>query len=235
MQRFFLSPSCFSEQGVRIDSPEVLHQMQKVLRFRAGDQFIALDGEGHEYLCTLVELSGKSAIGSIQKKYQNQAEPTCSIRLYQALPKKMALFEWVLEKGTEIGVSEFVPLITARTERQVLPKLERLEKILQESAEQSERGKIPKLLPPQSLGDGLKDAQGLRLLLHSRETPEARPLRTNGSHESAYSLFIGPEGGFSEEEVAMAKEAGAQIVHLGPRILRTETAGIVAAALLLLE
>ena len=220
---------------------EVLHQLKRVLRIRIGEPFVALDNNGHEYLCALTSLSESSASALITEKRLTLNEPPLKVTLYQALPKKPELFEWVLQKGTELGVSAFVPLVSARTERDAVSKCERLERIIKEAAEQSERGKIPVLHDIATFAEALEPSGGcphdeVTVILHGRgvTTPLAASLSELRKHQACH-IFIGPEGGFTEEEIIHAKEHGAVVRSLGSRVLRTETAGIAAASLLLLS
>lgn len=246
MQRFFLNPQNFQENSLEIGDPDVIHQMNRVLRVKPGDEFIAINNEssGTEYICKIQNIDERSVTAAIIEKRKNTAEPDLFITLYQALPKKIELFEWVLQKGTEVGISAFLPLITERTERESAPKKERFQKILKEAAEQSGRGKIPelkeavsfkKVLRESSAADTVANSSAQRIIFH---TGAHYPLLS--SHLGAIkkyracSIFIGPEGGFSEKEIAEAKEKEFTVLSLGPRTLRTETAGIVASALLLL-
>lgn len=224
MQRFFLQPEILKSASFELEERNILEQMQRVLRMQPGDRFIALDNSGDEYVCEIEKL-GRSIISRIVEKRQNVAEPKIKLRLFQALPKKPALFEMVLQKCTEIGVSDFFPLITERTERHELPKPERLHKIIQEAAEQSGRGKLPVLHEPVQFKTVV--TKGSSVL-----SPEAKNFLTR-SAEISIDLFIGPEGGFSQQEIALAVERGATIAGLGPRTLRTETAAIVACGLVL--
>lgn len=203
---------------------------------RNGDKFIALNNSGFEYLCVLEELNGDNAHARITEKRINNAESEISVTLYQALPKKMELFELVLQKGTELGVSEFVPLITEHTERREITKRDRLEKILREAAEQSERGRIPSLSEPIDFEKAVEENfDGISIVLHSRgnwpsltsRLPEIKTVKK-------CRIFIGPEGGFSETEIKFAEQKGFYVCSLCPRILRTETAGIVAVSLVLI-
>lgn len=240
MQRFFLNTSSFTKDTVALTDPAVIHQMIHVLRIEPGDSFIALDNNGDEYRCTVTSLHQEKIEARIFEKRKNSSEPDFFVTLYQALPKKMDLFELVLQKGTEIGVGRFIPLITERTERTSLPKRARLEKILKEAAEQCERGKIPELGKPIVIANALASLAGQQaqrsLFLDGRGN---YPLLSSKLPEiknwNSCNLFIGPEGGFSEEEINCAQEKGCLVSSLGPRILRTETAGIAAAALLLLS
>lgn len=196
---------------------------------------MALDNTGFEFLCELKNLDDNCAEAETIEKRLNQAEPAIFAALYQAMPKKMDLFELILQKCTEIGISEFVPVISEFCEREFLSKRERLEKILREAAEQCERGKIPVLRKEINFIEAL-NADDLKypVLLHSRGQnlslfSQAEKVRETKKCE----LFIGPEGGFSQQEVEAARNKGFHICSLGPRILRTETAAITAASLVL--
>lgn len=235
MQRFFLQPSSFKDDLIGITDAEAIHQMSRVLRMRPNDHFIALDNSGFEFECSLVTLDKDQAKADIFEKRRNESEPEIFVTLYQAMPKKMELFEMVLQKCTEIGVSEFVPLITEFTERAEISKYERLGKILREAAEQSERGKLPVLRTETKFADAISEKLTHPILLHSRGN--LAPLSTqitDVEKTKRCEIFIGPEGGFSENEVELARLVGFKICSLGKRILRTETAAIVAAALLLI-
>lgn len=236
MQHFFLEPNAFQENLVIIKNPRVLHQMNHVLRMKRGDKFIALNNTGFEFHVQFEKIDKNYAEAKILEKRENMAEPKLFLTIYQALPKKLELFELVLQKGTEIGVSAFVALITERTERKNIPKRERFLKILQEAAEQCERGKIPKLLEPTPFEKAVEEKfYGARILLHSRgEYPLLSSKIADIKKANVCSIFIGPEGGFTEKEIQQAKENNFFIASLGPRVLRTETAGIVGAGVVLL-
>lgn len=170
-------------------------------------------------------------------------EPTARIALYQALLKGER-FEFVLQKGTEIGISDFIPL---KCERCVVgepgeAKLERWQRIIREAAEQCGRARLPRLSSLLPLEEACRNASGRRLLAWEGERGRGlkdylKELRSNGRLEEnrEFSLFIGPEGGFSQREVEVAEGHGVMPVSLGRRILRAETAGLVAAAIILYE
>jgi 16S rRNA (uracil1498-N3)-methyltransferase len=151
-------------------------------------------------------------------------------------------FEWVLQKATEIGVAQIVPVLTARglvrTKQIEENKLDRWRRIVTEAAEQSHRGRIPRLEPVVLFGDVFARFVGFDrfLIAAPSETVSLREtLRGMGRRDPSIALLIGPEGGFTDEELALARDKGAMAVGLGPRILRTETAAIVACALILYE
>lgn len=235
MQRFFVEPTSLRGDEIIINDAKQVEQMRRVLRMRPGDSFIVLDNTGVEYFCDFSGFEGRNARGVIRDKKINAAETNLKVTLYQALPKKLELFEWVLQKGTEIGVSQFVPIITQRTERSSLPKPERLHAILKEAAEQSGRGILPELCDVSSLEEAISSSMAeSKIMLHTDgPTSLLSDLKGNISKNSV-ALFVGPEGGFSEAEAQSVGKKGVALASLGPRTLRTETAGIAGASLLLL-
>lgn len=229
LHRFFIDPKAIRGQEIILEDENLINQIKKVLRLKIGDEILFLDNSGKEYETVIKEIGNSAIKAEIIKIRQNQNEPELKIVLYQALCKKDK-FETVLQKGTEVGISEFIPVITERTEKLNFDR-SRAEKILKEAAEQSERGIIPKLLEIQSFEEAIKNASGEKILLDkSGEIIKSYKLPVN---TNKLVLFIGPEGGFIEDELKFAKQQGARIVSLGPRVLRAETAGLVAAAILL--
>jgi 16S rRNA (uracil1498-N3)-methyltransferase len=239
MHRFFVDPQQFS--GDRVSLPEdIAHQIRNVLRLRPGAAILVLDNSGAEYEVLLRQVDKQQVVGEAVAKRPSPNEPAVQLTLYQALMKRDK-FEWVLQKGTEIGVSQFVPLVTQRSLVQDVDiktnKQARWHKILTEAAEQSRRGRIPELHPPQTLAEALA-AHPPQPGLIAWEEEVGLGLREalgGGERPSHISLFIGPEGGFAAEEVKAAPAAGVRAITLGRRILRAETAALVAAALVLHE
>ena len=234
MQRFFVNPKNVSETALFIDDEYSVHQIKRVLRMNIGDKIIGLDGSGREFLCEIKGFSDNIVETKIIENKMNANEPGLFVRLFQAMPKKRELFELVLQKGTEIGVSVFVPLITKHTEREDISNFPRLEKILCEAAEQCERGIIPKIQDAIKF-EKYEKSDAIAILLHSRgDYPPLSTFVAEAQKIGKCDIFIGPEGGFSEDEVTFASSNGIKIASLGKRILRTETAAIVAAAKLLI-
>lgn len=208
---------------------------------RAGEKIGVLDNRGWLYEVVLTSVQRKRVVGEIVGKTAVLTEPTTQLTLFQSVLKRDK-FELVLQKGTEIGVSRFVPVVTERSQAQSVKdnKYERWQRILTEAAEQSERGKVPKLETAVSFTDALQMAQtyDLALIAGAREKeghlkPILLPLKQNPS--STIAVFIGPEGGFSAAELDAAQANNIMPITLGPRILRTETAAIVATSLILYE
>ena len=239
MHRFFVDPNYFSGERITLP-PAIAHQIRNVLRLRVGSAILVLDNSGAEYEVLLRQVDRQQVIGEAVAKRPSPNEPTVQLTLYQALMKRDK-FEWVLQKGTEIGVTQFVPLVTQRSLVQDVDikegKLLRWQKIITEAAEQSRRGRIPELHPPQTLAQVL-ESHPARLGLIAWEEASGLALREalmGAERPSHISLFIGPEGGFAAEEVAAAQAASIRPITLGKRILRAETAALVASALVLHE
>jgi len=242
MHRFFIAEENFQGKQVILTGKQA-HQIRNVLRMRPGDHIIVLDNTGSEYTVVLTEFGRQHVLGEIIYQQPAQAEPRTQITLYQGLLAREK-FEWVLQKCTEVGATRFVPTVTERSiiRRQdaITPrKLTRWRDIITEAAEQSCRGRIPQLEAPVNFPDavsGLGDFD--RCLIGSPQAtgPSLREvLRAGGAEPVAVALLIGPEGGFTDQEIAVACSKGATAFSLGKRILRTETAAIIASAVILYE
>ncbi len=269
MHRFFVPPTWIANRQVALSGP-VAHQVCRVLRMRPGERIVLLDDSGWEFETELRAVKPDRVEGQVLDKQLAPGEPRAKISLYQGVLKGDR-FEFVLQKATELGVVEFVPLITARTVvgrlNDVQKKRRRWEQIIREAAEQSSRGRLPRLPEPMLFAGACARAQhssGLSLLPWE-ETPsdgglslkqalrEAASLTVNlfvapeeglTAEESdlarhynirPVNLFIGPEGGFTQEEIDLAQRHGIPAVTLGSRVLRAETAAIVAVAIVLHE
>lgn len=237
MNRFFLPSSSISGNQVEFDGPTA-HQIRDVLRLAVGNEVIVLDDSGWQYVVTLTRVERGAASGRIVSKKLASGESKTKIVLYQAVLKG-AKFEWVLQKGTELGIAAFVPVITQRsipTSDGESGRHARWLRIIQEAAEQSHRARLPRLHQPLQLAKAVKQLAGLTIVPWEDETSVGiRSYLQDASTPSAFSinLFIGPEGGFSGDEIALLGAARAQSVTLGPRIFRAETAGLVAASAIL--
>jgi 16S rRNA (uracil1498-N3)-methyltransferase len=248
MHRFFVPPAWIKDNWVTVTGPQA-HQIARVLRMRPGDVIAVLDNSGWEIETKLVSVEPHTIRGEVLRRRLASGEPRTKISLYQGVLKSRN-FEVVLQKATELGVVEFVPIIT---ERCVVSDLEAVEKkrgrwewIIQEAAEQCRRGRKPSLrsamLLPQAC-DRARHQGGLSMIPWELESK--RPLRevlgtappghTGGWPPITINLFVGPEGGFSQEEIDLAQRYGLVPVTIGPRILRAETAGLVAATAVLYQ
>src|SRR5215211_8840704 len=257
--RFFVESGTIHGRDVLIEDSELSHQIGTVLRLRAGERVVMLDNCGWQYVVALGEIERGRVAGTIERKELAGGEPRTKITLYAALMRPER-FEWVLQKGTELGVSAFVPLICERStiaDADALSdhKQERWRRIVREAAEQSRRGKLPRLAPAvlfpaacdqaAQRGTALLLWEGagvpsLRTVLHrpgdketgrqgERESP-LLPISLSPRLPFSVALFSGPEGGFSAGEFATALRYGMIAVTLGPRTLRAETAPLVATS-----
>lgn len=239
--RFFVLASDIEGDQVRL-SPEQSHQIQNVLRLRPGAEIIVLDETGIEYHVTLTAVEKRGVVGRVTAKQQARGEPLAQVTLYQSMLVREK-FEWVLQKGTEIGVARFAPVRTERTivrSKQIEEtKLDRWRRILVEAAEQSHRGRIPKLDQIVMFGEALSELTEFdRCLIASpwhTQSGLREALDGLGGKAVSVALMVGPEGGFTDDEVDAACQNGAIPINLGPRILRTETCAVVASALVLHE
>lgn len=244
MRRFFVQPGSIHGRDVTLGA-DLAHRLARVLRLKPGDRVVLASGGPVEHEVELTAVSPRSVTGVVIGERPAPPEPGLELVLYQSLIRPQR-FELVLEKGTEVGVSRFVPVVSGRS--QVRPerdtaRLDRWRRIVTEAAEQSGRGRPPVVDPPVPLAEALASAPGLRLLPWEGGVSGARRasplqglgacLRAQRQRPATVSLFIGPEGGFEAEEVEAARRSGCALVSLGPRILRSETAGIVAAALVM--
>lgn len=228
--------------GQQVELPEALaHQVRRVLRLRPGAALVLLNGDGLEYSVELTALDGQRAVGQVLATRRNGTEPRAAVTLYAA-PLKGDHFAYTLQKATEIGAAAFVPVLTARTiaGEANASKVERWQRIVREAAEQARRGRVPPVRSPMVLAEAfrLATAAGPGLILWEEEARQGlreaiAALPAARGVAPALGVFIGPEGGFSPAEVALAREAGIIPVTLGARILRAETAAAVATALAL--
>ncbi len=241
MHRFFVAPGQLAHPTVVLTG-DVAHQMRRVLRLAPGDRVELLDGEGVSCEAEVSVVTARDVRLAVISRAAAAGEPSVHITLYQAVLKGER-FAWALQKGTEIGVAAFVPVITERSiidDLQVVEaKRDRWQRIIQEAAEQCGRGRIPPLLPGQMLRHALKNSQApdvLRVIPWEGEqavrlSAVLEACNLNGC--ARIEVFVGPEGGFSEAEIDWARRHEVRSVSLGPRILRAETAGLVAAAAIL--
>lgn len=241
MHKFFVPKENISEDTVLITGDDVKH-IGKVLRLRVSDEINVSDGCGTEYICSINNIDKKEVECSITSKFINETESNIKITLFQGLPKAQKM-DLIVQKGVEIGISEIKTVITDRvvvkTEaRDLSNKIERWNKISNEAAKQSGRGTIINVAEPISFKEAIDLVSDFDLALIPYENEEGIGLKKTldgKTNIKSVAIFIGPEGGFSDEEIAIARENGIHSVTLGPRILRTETAGLVASTMVLYE
>jgi len=234
MRRFFVPPESLRFERVPL-SEELSHHLATVLRLPVGEEILLLDGEGTVCRCRLEVLTRRAAVAGVLERRQ-QREGVLPVRLLQGLPKGEKM-ELVLQKGTELGLAAFTPVLAARSVPTPSAErgeklLRRWERIVREAAQQSRRVCLPRLGEVLPLGDALRQSgEELRLMLWEEECrPLAEVLPAAAPRDIA--VLVGPEGGFSPAEVDAARIAGFVPVGLGPRILRSETAGLAITSVL---
>jgi 16S rRNA (uracil1498-N3)-methyltransferase len=239
MRRFYVDAG--TVQGRRATlGPELAWRLSRVLRLRPGEKLLLFDGSGKEWEVELVSISPKAVTATVLADHPSPPEPAVRLRLFAGLVKEPR-FELVLEKATELGVAEIVPVVTRRSVvrpwKEGSAKQERWRRIVIEATEQCGRARPPELSSPVPLPEAVRLASGLRLLPWEgeRERGIQEPLSRARGSVAEVSLLVGPEGGLEADEVELARQAGFQVVSLGRRVLRAETAALVAAALVLYE
>ncbi len=241
MHRFFISPQAIHDTRVVLHGP-IVHQVRDVLRMRPGDEMVLLDNSGEAYRVELVTLDRDTLRARVVDKWKLETEPIAQITLYQGMLKGQK-FDWVLQKGTEIGIVGFVPVLAARCIVSSLndvseARMERWQKIIVEAAEQAGRANLPSIATATLFAHACNFAARGGLSLIPWEDEHSRSLREmlqQVPKSKEINIFIGPEGGFTEEEIAVAQEHNIVPVSLGPRILRAETAGLATTSAILYE
>ncbi|WP_447594774.1 16S rRNA (uracil(1498)-N(3))-methyltransferase [Aquipseudomonas campi] len=226
LSRFFIDAPLSLGQH---ELPEAqAHYIGRVLRHAVGDAVQLFDGSGQEYLGELIEVGKKNVRVELREQFDGQAESALRVHLGQGLSRGERM-DWAIQKATELGAAEISPIVSDRCE--VRLKDERADKrmahwrqVAISACEQCGRSVLPVIHPPILLTDWLQQADAdLKLVLH----PVAEPLASH-SRPTTLAFLIGPEGGLSDAEVAQAQAASFHSARLGPRVLRTETAPVVA-------
>jgi len=234
MHRFFVPPADLNSSSVTLVG-EPLHHLATVLRLGVGAEVLLFDGLGQVCRCRIERLDRRSAEAVVLESW-SEGEGVLPLRLLQGVPKGERM-EMVLQKGTELGISAFTPVVTSRSIGRVDAAREekrqlRWQRIISEATRQSRRPLLPRLDPTLPLAEALAATrETLRLILWEGESRPLAAVLPPQAPESV-ALLVGPEGGFSADEAALARQHGFVAVGLGPRILRSETAGFAVAAIL---
>lgn len=236
MQRYFVARGQINGDTVTFSADDSYH-ITRVMRLRPGDPVVVCDNEGMEFQVALTDVHPQQSVGQIVSRRTATSEPQIRVTLAQALLKGDKM-DWVVQKGTELGVVQFLPFSSERsvvklTDSKAVNRAERWQKIAKEAAEQARRGRMPNVFLPTDWEDVLHliPTFDLAVIPYERESSQSLlQLWQQQPQVGNCLIIIGPEGGFEAAEIRQAKEAGAQPVHLGPRILRAETAAIAAVA-----
>lgn len=241
MQRYFIKNTQIHESSVTITDPNDIHHMRNVMRMASGTEIVCTDESAQAYRCQITAITETEIKAIIEERLNDHTEMPVDVTIFQGLSKKNKL-ELVIQKGTELGCSEFnfFPAVRSIVKWDKAKKDQnrtRFEKIAEEASEQSGRRKIPVIETNHSLEELLinKDRYDILFFAYEDEAKSAnyhsiaRALNTMESG-MRIGIFIGPEGGFSDGEVTLFKQHEIDSVRLGPRILRTETAPVYALA-----
>ena len=237
MPKFFFQKNDISRGQVQLFGEDEKH-IKTVLRAREGEEITLCDGEGMDYQCRIASLE-RGVLLDILSQEVCETEPKTKITLYQGLPKADKM-ELIIQKCVELGVDRIVAVSTERAivklDKKEAKKLERWQKIAEAAAKQSGRGKIPEIgqqvLKFKEAVAEAKELDGAIIPYEREQETGIRQFVQNFKGESV-GVFIGPEGGFADEEIALAQENGITPITLGKRILRTETAGLTALSILM--
>lgn len=244
MPRFYLKPEDEIIDNIIYFSGEDVNHIKNVLRLVKGNYIIISSGSGIDYEVELVSFENGILKAEIIRKTENSTEPKINIILFQGVPK-FDKFEFIIQKSVEIGVCKIVPVITNRTivkfnsNSDIDKKVSRWQKIANEASKQCNRGRIPDISTPIKFKDAIKSNLFQKAIIPYEKEMDNKLKNClqeiNKTSINKIGVFIGPEGGFSEDEILMSKENDIESVSLGPRILRTETAGIVVLSAIMYE
>jgi len=236
MHRFYVAPGQVQSAGLTIDDRETVGHIRKTLRMKPGDTAEFFDGEGTIYTAELTFVTSSAVHAEITGTRFEERPARPRVFLAQAAPQAGKLVD-ILRMNTEAGVDGFVLFESEYGQGKLRDgKEERLERIIREAARQSERAWLPELAVRKNLAAALQENMSRKLILTARDHPDGKDIaevKQSLSAGETVMVCIGPEGGFSPAEMNLALENGAEAVHLSLPVLRTQTAGIVVAAILL--
>ena len=243
MSRFFVNPEDIAEKYIYLSDKTDLHHMKKVLRLRVGDEVDISDGEAWEDRTKIEEIGDDEAVLLIEDKQKFAREPKLIVTLYQGIPKGSKMEE-IIQKSVELGVHDIVPVFMERTvvvdKGNMGKKVQRWQKIADEAVKQCKRGIIPEVKMPVKFAEAVCRMSEHDLVVFPYENEEGRTIKEclqacSEKRPKTVAVIIGPEGGFADSEAKELKQSGADTVSLGKTILRTETAGPAAIAMIMYQ
>jgi len=241
MPRFFVEKGNIFPDHIFITGEDVKH-IRNVLRMKKGEEIVLCDGSGKDYIGIVEEFESDRIRAFVREVKKSRTEPSVEVTLFQGIPKSDRM-DFIIQKSVELGVNQIIPVITERTivrfnsQKDMDKKAGRWQKISLEAAKQCNRGIIPRVGSPLSFDDALKVCKeaDLSIIPYEKHTGHGLKEYLYGNNAERICVFIGPEGGFSEEEMKKAVSSGIKLVTLGPRILRTETAAIAVLSIIIYE
>ena len=240
MYRFFVEKEQIGGKTIRIIGTDVNH-IKNVLRMKPGEEILISDGEKKEYDCEITALDSDYVEAGIMFVKEEGLELPSKVYLFQGLPKNDKM-ELIIQKAVELGVYAIVPMATKRAvvnldDKKEAKKLARWQSIAESAAKQAKRLIIPEVMPVMSFKEAVAFAKILDIRLMPYELAEnmayTREVLAKIEPGQSIGIFIGPEGGFAEEEVELALSSQMETITLGKRILRTETAGMTVLSILM--
>ena len=244
MQKFFVNEEQIKDNVIIVTGEDVNH-ISNVLRLRIGEEVIVGNKKsGESYLCKIKQINQKEVILDIIKLKEESTEPNTYIHILQGLPKADKM-EQIIQKCTEIGVSEFTPVAMERSivkleGKDATKKIERWQKIAETAAKQSKRDIIPKINTSMNFKNIFENLKNYDIVLVAYENEKEHELKQvlkeiNRNNFKKIAIIIGPEGGISTDEIKIIEQYGGKSISLGKRILRTETASVVVSSIILYE
>ncbi|MBZ9608496.1 16S rRNA (uracil(1498)-N(3))-methyltransferase [Clostridium estertheticum] len=242
MHKFFVSKNSIDGNNAVIDGEDVKH-IYKVLRLQIGDKVSVNNCEGKEYVGEITFIDKKAVNINLLEENSINNESPIEVYLFQGMPKSTKM-DLIVQKNTELGVKAITPIITERvvvkTDLKEFKKVDRWNRIALEACKQCKRSLVPQINVPIEFDNLLQELKYMDLVVVPYENEEGYGIKKlveniEKIHINKVAIVIGPEGGFEESEILKLKEIGARIVTLGPRILRTETAGFTCLSLIMYE
>ena len=237
MYRFFVTQNQVEDTVIHIQGSDVNH-IKNVLRMKVGEEIHISSGDKLEYTCCIESLEEEEVLAKILYAEEPGLELSSKVYLFQGLPKSDKM-ELIIQKAVELGAYEIIPVNTKRSvvkldSKKEASKLKRWQAISESAAKQSKRMIVPQITPVKSFAEAVNYADQLLIPYElAKGMSETRQILEGIQPGQSIGIFIGPEGGFEEKEVELAREHGAQPITLGKRILRTETAGMTVLSILL--
>ncbi len=242
MHRFYVNQDQINQDSIMITGPDVNH-IRNVLRMKQGDELIICNGQGKDCYCIIIRVADTIIEAQIKSITDTGTELPARITLFQGLPKKDKM-ELIIQKAVELGIYEIIPVMTARCvvkledKKKEEKKLERWQAIAESAAKQSNRGYLPKVLPVISFKEAMKRAAAMDLAVIPYENASGiqatKDIIGRLTKNTDIGILIGPEGGFEEAEIDLARSSDITPITLGRRILRTETAGFALLSMMML-
>jgi 16S rRNA (uracil1498-N3)-methyltransferase len=238
IQTFIYTTEDYDGEQVTISGREA-HHIADVLRLGPGEMVRLIDGLGTAHICEITSIASKKIICSVIKTIKSGGEPTLKLSLAIGLSPE-AKFDTIIEKGTEVGISRFIPILTEKGRVKIAEmsglarKMERWRRVCEAAVKQSSRSVIPHIDPPLSFRDFLLSCRPAgTMLFHPGDRTESFYAADMTAIDEELTLVVGPESGFSGDEIESARNRGIRVMSLGDRVLRTETAAVVIPALVI--